>query len=377
MASVAPVASFTKSASAEMGPTRLVTLEVGRFLAAAMVALFHYSGAFEDLRSVLLLGGALRVGSIGVTYFFVLSGFVIYHIHATDIGAPGRLRSFLWKRAIRIYPFFWGACLAMVCASHIFDIRDTSFLRSSQVIADILLLPFDGEQILEVAWTLRQEVVFYAIFALLIAYPRLGWLLLFSWLILSCVSFLLVPDIESNGLLKPFAFTFNIGFGIGMLAAWAYNHGPTRTPVLWIAAGGGLLAALCLRLFLMIRDLPPHTPTATGNSLDPILFSIGFGLLVYGLVCWERLRPLRGTPFLMLLGGSSYLLYLTHGFVGSVVIRVFNFGSLRPLPNAGVLVAMFAAAVTAACLAHIWFERPLLRIMRKGLRFRPAMAQTE
>jgi exopolysaccharide production protein ExoZ len=358
-------------------PPRLMSLEIGRFVAAALVALFHYSGSFEDNRSMLLFDGVLRVGSIGVNYFFVLSGFVIYHIHAADIGRSDRVGSFLWKRAIRVYPFFWAACIPMLLVAFLSDVRDPGFLDFPGTIADLLLLPYDGEQILGVAWTLRQELVFYAIFAVLIAAPRAGWPLLIAWLLASATIFVFVPGAVRNGWIKPFAYSFNIGFGLGMLAAWGYAKRPTARPGYWIAAGGSVLLLLCVRAYRTLRELPSHTPTPTGDTIDPILFSIGFGMLVYGLACRERMRSMPQARILLLLGGSSYFLYLIHGFVGSVVIRVLDIGVLHHLPAAVVLAAMLAAAVMAAVLAHLWFERPVLRILRSAFRFQPAVAQTE
>src|SRR5574343_121942 len=50
---------------------------------------------------------ALHFGYLGVDFFFVLSGFIIYHIHAKDIGQPQKITPYLLKRFIRLYSIFW------------------------------------------------------------------------------------------------------------------------------------------------------------------------------------------------------------------------------------------------------------------------------
>jgi peptidoglycan/LPS O-acetylase OafA/YrhL len=342
-----------------------------------MVATFHYTGAFEDIRHRVLLGNIFRPGSIGVDYFFVLSGFVILHVHARDIGQRQQLGSFLWKRAIRIYPFFWAACLPMALAAAVSYGRDAGVLQVPGTIYDLLLLPYAGEQLLGVAWSLRHELVFYAIFGAIIVAPRTGFALFVVWQIASAVIALFVPDIGSHGLLKPFAFSFNVGFGLGMIAAWGFKHRPTARPISWILAGGVAIALLGIRSYLQVRHMPAHVPTITADSVDPIVYAIAFAVLMFGLVCLERLRPLPSFPVLSLLGGSSYFLYLIHGMVGSLVIRLFNIGALRHVPDVLVFVIMLTAAIMLAMAAHVWFERPVLKALRGAFRFRPAVAQTE
>ena len=82
-----------------------------RGLAVLPVVLLHVGVAV--LPSSRLLGAVTR-GWYGVDLFFVLSGFIICHVHWNDIGRPEQVRSYFWKRFVRIYPTYWVALALFV-----------------------------------------------------------------------------------------------------------------------------------------------------------------------------------------------------------------------------------------------------------------------
>src|SRR4051812_26261004 len=93
---------------------RLVTLEIGRFLAAASVMMGHYSGVVEKAQGTPVFENAFGLLHIGVPYFFVLSGFIMFHIHYEDIGKPSAVPNFAARRAGRLLPMFWAISLPML-----------------------------------------------------------------------------------------------------------------------------------------------------------------------------------------------------------------------------------------------------------------------
>ena len=86
------------------GPIR--TLDGLRGVAVAFVLLLHF--------------GYLNGGWIGVQLFFVLSGFLITGVLVADRDAPlgPYLKRFYWRRALRIFPLYYGylAILGLACA---------------------------------------------------------------------------------------------------------------------------------------------------------------------------------------------------------------------------------------------------------------------
>src|SRR5438105_10339285 len=87
----------------------ITSLQTGRAVAAWMVVLYHASGSiftkyFVGERPV---GRVFDFGYAGVDFFFVLSGFIMLHVHRDDLGRPKRLGRYLWKRCTRIYLPYW------------------------------------------------------------------------------------------------------------------------------------------------------------------------------------------------------------------------------------------------------------------------------
>jgi peptidoglycan/LPS O-acetylase OafA/YrhL len=93
----------------------------------------------------------IDIGRFSVHFFFILSGYVIYHAHA---GRSFDFRRFAIGRFNRVYPpYLPVGIFAALC--YIWLGRDVDWLAS------LTLLP--GETALIPAWTLQQEVVFYAL----------------------------------------------------------------------------------------------------------------------------------------------------------------------------------------------------------------------
>lgn len=84
-----------------------------RFIASLMVLLMHFSdfAKFPDLSIPFI-----KAGGIGVTYFFILSGFILYYIYHESFEQTlqkNNIRNFLFARIFRIYPAYLLALFLM------------------------------------------------------------------------------------------------------------------------------------------------------------------------------------------------------------------------------------------------------------------------
>jgi peptidoglycan/LPS O-acetylase OafA/YrhL len=75
-----------------------------RFFAAAMIVVFHSGGRLTTLFAL----------EQGVSFFFVLSGFILTYVYPTLSGGH-RLRDFYVARVARIWPAHLATFLLLLC----------------------------------------------------------------------------------------------------------------------------------------------------------------------------------------------------------------------------------------------------------------------
>ncbi|MDQ0281337.1 acyltransferase family protein [Rhodococcoides fascians] len=298
-----------------------------------------------------ILDNKLQAGAVGVDIFFTLSGFIIVYVSLRTQSLNPRVTfaDFAVKRFERIVPFLWiavsiYAALRFLMAGE-FDIAPT--------IRSLFLWPI-GEVRPNVVWSLRHEMLFYAIFAVSFLLKKRCTYLLYAW----CSAPILVALLHLLGITTPqnewFIFTFNRAnalFGCGTLVAFAYqryslNMTASRPWLGW----AGLTAATCAAFFARDTDMTALVAIATTTTLiaglivpeSPTLFAR----------TWERL------------GDASYAIYLTHNIalLGGAGIWVRLLGT-RHYPLAIPILA--TAAVIFGVAAHYWIERPVTNRVRK------------
>src|ERR1700753_3607011 len=98
-------------------------------------------------------------GAAGVDVFFVISGFIMPHVSFPIGRPPLRPAAFLGRRILRIYPFYWLCCLAMLALGLAGFLRHQD--QSAQTILCSLLLFPNSHYLVGVAWTLVYEIYFY------------------------------------------------------------------------------------------------------------------------------------------------------------------------------------------------------------------------
>ena len=334
-----------------MKAQKLDTLQAGRAFACLAVVLFH---ANDTLALPKYLGHDVatlcRAGSSGVQFFFVLSGFVILLAHLKDLGHPGQLRNFAWKRFRRLYPPLWPVLLALVPIFFLVPSFGKGGERSPlSIVLAFLIAPAPYDRLLTPEWTLRHEVVFYFVFAAVIWNRKFGFALLSLWLLLSALLPWHYPGFPSNS----FFAVNHLLFGMGMVACFVYRK---REVNLWKAYTLTLLGILVFTVAWVLRA---WRPTQLLWPLD-LCFGAGAALLILGLAILERREHLIVPAFLTFLGEASYSIYLTHAPIISLCAKLLLHAK-GGLPSLAVLFLVSIVGVVVGILFHLWVERPLLR----------------
>ncbi|TYO85460.1 acyltransferase family protein [Oceanicella actignis] len=136
---------------------KIVSLQILRGVAATLVAGFHLFAAAEAEGADPGLFRLFSGGEIGVDVFFVISGFIIFHISRNR---PGMTRSaFLQSRFWRILPPYWAILSLYILAALGLAalLGDRGKLPDgSSLLISYLLLPHP-DQVIVIAWTLSLE----------------------------------------------------------------------------------------------------------------------------------------------------------------------------------------------------------------------------
>lgn len=333
---------------------KIESLEAGRGAAAFALVLFHMNASASFLHLQTFPGLVALVH--GVDFFFVISGFIIFHVHRNDIGRPSAVYAFICKRFIRIYPTLW--LIMPICA--LIWLKYHLKISLGQVIDTFLLLPTMQMPVPTVAWTLRHEVLFYISFMVMIWNRSAGVVLYTIWTALVFVQLVLCAQGQGiTGLPSFFLSAYELDFVLGAAIALIT---PTVRPAVWplfagfVLVTGGLVLGDVLNLYrTSLVDYGSFAATWWVLALGAC-----FAVLLYGLVAIESL--VRMPRWLVAFGSASYALYLVHTPLQLLI------GVASPhLPGWVALLAMVALPLAAALVLHRWIERPLGRWLRNAL----------
>ena len=156
------------------------SLQLGRAVAALLVVMHHATlGSEYFYREA--FGGFWGFGNIGVDFFFVLSGFIIYWAHKNDEGGSGNARIYAKKRFYRLYPAFIPVSITMLALYSVIPSLSESG-RDISILSSLFLIPSAyGSPALSVSWTLMHEFLFYLVFLLSFISKRWFWVAITLW----------------------------------------------------------------------------------------------------------------------------------------------------------------------------------------------------
>jgi peptidoglycan/LPS O-acetylase OafA/YrhL len=305
-------------------------------------------------------------GELGVTMFFVLSGFLISCLlFERETG----IKTFFWRRSTRILPTFWLYLAVMTCYAGL--LQPVPFaIPVKEMLATLAFLRTylpQGQSIWSAQWpighlwSLNVEEHAYLLLALAAVLARALGSARVNRLILSCCI-------------------------VGMcLTIFYYSRRPPAGASPWMlrseCAALGLVASAWIRTY---RPGAPMEVIRTGHwAITPLA-------LCAGLLCYAP-----GAPYLAAPGLAPLLLAVAVNYLDSAPVYVLRFLALKPLRWFGLCsfslymwqqpfykaMALYGLPRTAAlALAMIvgasmfyFFERPVRRYLNHELPMEPRM----
>lgn len=334
---------------------KIISIQYLRGIAASVVVLQHASTSMPD--SPFNLG----VGGWGVDLFFVISGFIMFHTTADDRVTPGE---FALRRLVRIVPMY----LLLTSVAYTMAVVAPSITRTfsdsfADYVRSLLFIPFvnssTGEvhPVLGVGWTLNYEMFFYLLFAAALVLParaRLAacWVVLGS---LAMTGIMLRPDgVLSRFYTDPILIEFAYGMLIAAVARAASGNLP-RVAVVYALLGAGAVTMSSI----------------TEAEISRAFLAGSFAAALLAFAVWAEATFWKPASALgVLIGDSSYSLYLSHGFVLAVLWRVAYWitgGWDSVMATLVFMVICLIASIVVGILLYRLIEYPVGKALHRIL----------
>jgi peptidoglycan/LPS O-acetylase OafA/YrhL len=411
------------------GHSRILALDGVRFLAAFFVA-----GAHSVVWIVLAQQQAtywtdlvVTLTGLGMTLFFVLSGFVIHYTYHSTWDQPRGAAAFVVARFSRLYPLYfamlilgitaalrggWSSCRVHGVPSAIVLALPYYLTLTQDWLYGVICgnnLIYQYHQVLAVSWSISAEVFFYGVYLVglrwttrwsprayvIAAASAYGLLLLYF---LACYALEARIEKIAATAFGPVA-TLQNGYQDSLLR-WLLYFSPPARLVDFLA---GVAAAA---LYMKRRECLSAKTMANAYTVVAVVLLLAVHLWLYGSVAYSSsfigrtasslysplvavlvfciaiypqsvLSKFFGLSVLVALGDASYSIYLLHALFSDIPRNYFF--SLRWNPWLLWALALTALFVISR-FTYLCFERPMQRTIRaswRGWRGAKAIASTK
>lgn len=272
---------------------------------------------------------------IGVSIFFVLSGFLItFRYYNSFHLTRDWFLQYLKNRVARIYPMYF--LLTIAAFAYYFITKDVRITKGSSNPIGIMFMNITfvrgffyqyWDSGIAQGWSLTVEECFYfsapIIFLIAKKYNKF-YIQPVVITLFAIAMFLIFRNVNWHGFFGDFpfvmCFTFFgrcFEFFVGVqLARYVLKNGFTRTNKFSFTYIGFIMIFVCVFVMALQQPIAPWLfglETPVGIVTNNYFLCIMVALFFYGILTEEtRFKKLLATPFVELLGKSSYIFYLIH-----------------------------------------------------------------
>ncbi|WP_407482867.1 acyltransferase family protein [Elizabethkingia meningoseptica] len=308
---------------------------------------------------------------IGVTVFFVLSGFLLaYRYQDMPLESGKSYLKYMLLRIARIFPLYWILLSFYFLDPPYSRNVDTYFLQYT-----LLYSLFDKYVLTGIvqAWSLNVEFFFYLFSPLLFLLLKKSWKYCIAFMvglfILSCAIGYGLHWYNGNaeGFLYPWNFMMsNTFFGrsteffFGMLLAYLMKQ-ESKLKILSglknsTFYGGTMLIVLTIAIAFFARNNFVHgVERWEGRLIHELFLPVAIAVFFWGLMSEKTwVSKFLSTKFLVLLGNASFVFYLIHISYFNLKLRSYIY-----LPDRNFVLLWICAIVIYLCI-----EKPLYKLCR-------------
>jgi ankyrin repeat protein/peptidoglycan/LPS O-acetylase OafA/YrhL len=345
---------------------RLEQLTALRFIAAAMVVFCHMAsfGIF-GFRNDQGLDGL----SSGVSFFFVLSGFILAHVYP-ELKDSGEIKGFLRARIARIWPghvaTFLLACWLLRLSWDSSIALPNLFLVQAwnPLVTNSSYFSYNSP-----SWSLSTEFFFYLAFPYLIQGWNRKWpvrLLLSAGVLLAIILYVNHKKLANGGpsflYVNPAARIFEFVFGMVLQLAWRnYKNKVNWSFGLASALEFSAIACCALSVYLLPVVSLQLRDSWLGTGFSAWLYESGsmfaFGLAIFVVAIGRGgVSKFLARPGCVLLGEISFSIYLLH----QILMRYYanNLVFFPAVSDITGFILFWVILLVSAYVMWSWVEMP-------------------
>lgn len=313
------------------------------------------------------------LGNYAVTFFFVLSGFLMtYIMHNTYGYSSSGYRLFWMNRILRLYPIYLiilGLTIFIVVFTHGVDDKLNPSIYIPEKLVDwvqnITMLYFDivphkvKPRLVPTSWALTNELVFYFLISIGISKTFLRTLI---WLFISVLYFVFTYYFYDIATYRYSAIpASSLPFALGAILFWIQNRYVNRIETI----SRKILISFVLLLFLAFNlNALILSQIVYFNEFSKylnFLFALFIILFLFNFKTSEKKRKIDN-----FIGMFSYPIYLCHYLVIFIYLNITSFGSI----NGGFKLSLealipFFALLFVFCYPFIILDKYINRIKLK------------
>lgn len=304
----------------------------------------------------------------GVTFFFVLSGFLITYILLFEKGNFGKidLKSFFKRRGLRIYPLFYLLIAFAYLSSFILkwlNLPSTNQGYEPNLLVSVFFLEnykmmiidsFPDGAPLRVMWSLCVNEHFYIIWAFILAYVKqkhLPKILLIGIVVSTCCRL-----VYNHYNIQPIDVFSNFDyFAFGALPAYYILHKPE-----WITYVEKVPKYLKYGIGLCVFLIPRHLL----GVFSPLLFGLLFMMVIIITLPFNNGISIGRDYWMNKLGKYTYGMYLYHTIFILFVQQLFRKLNMN-LSWEFNFIASLSLTILVSMASYHWFELPFLELSKK------------
>lgn len=353
-------------------------LDALRFMAAFSVLIFHYFswmndhinfGSFYEYIDVII-----SKGSLGVNFFFVLSGFLISYLIFKEIEVKKKFHAFNFfvRRTLRIWPLYFFVIALTFFIINLFPIYGatnhnwTWYLFFGVNFDEIYRGVNDLYTQLTIPWSVSIEEQFYFFWAIVIGGLHLkskNQFIVFFIIIWICSLIFRGYHDGNERVLYYHTFSVMGDLAIGAIIAWGYFfHLKYVKKIFSSSKAINILIYLIIAVAIILKNkLFNHSFI---YIFENTIISLGFGWIILHQIIGKNYVQLHKHKFLTHLGKISYGIYMYHALI-LFFIEVYYFHTNEEVNVLWVLLFGFAGTIILSHLSYIYLEKPFLKLKRR------------